>query len=83
VDANVTKRLPVSKCAMRKFDIETFNLKELNDMEVTEQYKVKISNRFAALENLGDNVYINRGTKSIRIKNFSHREFRLLNVGRT
>jgi len=29
-----------------------FNLKKLNDVEVKEIYEVKISNRFAALENL-------------------------------
>jgi uncharacterized metal-binding protein YceD (DUF177 family) len=33
---------------------------EPNDEEVKEQYQVKISNRFAALENLNDNVNINR-----------------------
>jgi hypothetical protein len=31
------------------FDIERFSLKKLNDVEVKEQYQVKISNRFAAL----------------------------------
>jgi hypothetical protein len=32
--------------------METFNLKELNEVEGEEQYLVEISNRFAALENL-------------------------------
>jgi hypothetical protein len=32
--------------------MEGFNLKKLNDVEVKEQYQVKISNRSAALENL-------------------------------
>jgi hypothetical protein len=31
-----------------------FNLKKLNDVEVKEEYQIKISNRFAALENLND-----------------------------
>jgi len=31
--------------------MERFNFKKLNDMEIKEQYQVKISNRFAALEN--------------------------------
>jgi hypothetical protein len=35
-------------------DIEKFNVKKLNDVEVKQQYQVKISNRFAALENLDD-----------------------------
>jgi len=42
------------------------NLKKLNDVEVKEQYQVKISNRFAALENLDDDVDINRAWESIR-----------------
>jgi hypothetical protein len=32
--------------------MERFNLKKLNDVEVKKQYQVKISNRFATLENL-------------------------------
>jgi hypothetical protein len=34
-------------------------------MEVKEQYQVKISNGFAALENLDDNVDIDRAWESI------------------
>jgi hypothetical protein len=34
--------------------MERFNFKKLNDMEVREKYEVKISDRFAALENLND-----------------------------
>jgi hypothetical protein len=34
--------------------MEKFNLKKLNYMEVKEQHKVKISNKFAALANLDD-----------------------------
>jgi len=54
--------------------MEVFNLKKLNDVEVKKQYQVKISNRFAALENLDDDddddddVDINRIWESI-IKN--------------
>jgi hypothetical protein len=33
--------------------MERFNLKKPNDVEVKVLYHVKISNRFAALENLG------------------------------
>jgi hypothetical protein len=35
-------------------------------VEVKERYQVKISNRSTALENLNDNVDINRAWKSIR-----------------
>jgi hypothetical protein len=37
-----------------KFDMERCSLKTLNDVEVREQYQVKISCNFAALENLDD-----------------------------
>jgi len=51
--------------------MERFNLKKLNDMEVKEQYQVKISNRFAVLRCLGgadnEDADINRARKSIRI----------------
>jgi hypothetical protein len=48
----VRQRLSVSKQPAQKFDMERFNLKKLNDDDVKEQYQVKISNRFAGLENL-------------------------------
>jgi hypothetical protein len=40
--------------------MERFNLKELNEVEGKEQYRVEISNRFAALETLDAEVVINR-----------------------
>jgi hypothetical protein len=36
--------------------MERFNLKKLNEVEGKEQCQVEISNRFAALENLDDDV---------------------------
>jgi hypothetical protein len=42
------------------------SFKKLNSMEVKEQYQIKISNRFAALGNLDDNVDISRTWESIR-----------------
>jgi hypothetical protein len=33
---------------MQKFDMERFNLKKLDEVEGKEQYRVEISNRFAA-----------------------------------
>jgi hypothetical protein len=56
----VRKRLSVSKQVLQKFDMERFNLKKLNDMEVKEEYQVKFSNRFEGFENLDDILDINR-----------------------
>jgi hypothetical protein len=39
---------------------------EINDVEVKEKYQVKMSNRFVALENFGDDVDIKRVWKNIR-----------------
>jgi hypothetical protein len=39
---------------------------KLNDMYVKEKYKVEISNRFAALENLDESLDINTALESIR-----------------
>jgi hypothetical protein len=47
-------------------DVERFNLKQLNEEEVKEQYQVTIKNKFAALENLNDNGDINRAWETIR-----------------
>jgi hypothetical protein len=46
--------------------MERFNLKKLNEVEGKEQYRVEISNRFAALENLDDDMVINTTWKTIR-----------------
>jgi hypothetical protein len=40
--------------------MERFNLKQLNEKELKEQYQVSIKNKFAALENLDDDWDINR-----------------------
>jgi hypothetical protein len=45
--------------------LERFNL-QLNELEGKEQYRVEISNRFAALENLDAEVNINRAWETIR-----------------
>jgi hypothetical protein len=46
--------------------MERFNLKKLKEVEVKEQYRVEISNRFAALEELDTEVDINRAWETIR-----------------
>ena len=42
----------VSKKAVEKLDVERFNLKKLNELEVGKQYQIKISKRSAASRNL-------------------------------
>jgi hypothetical protein len=39
--------------------MERFNLKKLNEVDGTGQYRVEVSNRFAALEHLDAEVNIN------------------------
>jgi hypothetical protein len=45
--------------------MERFNLK-LNEVEGKDQYRVEISNRFAALENLDTEVDVNNAWETIR-----------------
>jgi hypothetical protein len=45
VVAKVRERLAVSKHMVKKMDVETFNLKKLNEEEVKEQYQVTIKNK--------------------------------------
>jgi hypothetical protein len=66
VVAKVRERLAVSKHAAQKFDAEGFNLKKLSELEVSKQYRLKISNRVAALENLTVNEDINRAWENIK-----------------
>jgi hypothetical protein len=66
VAAKLRERLSVSKRVAQKFDMQRFDLRKLNDAEVKEQYHVKITNRFAALENFVDNVDMNRASENIR-----------------
>jgi hypothetical protein len=60
VVAKVREKLAISKQAAENFDGERFNLRKLNEPDVKEKYKMEITNRFAALENLGVNEDINR-----------------------
>jgi len=65
VFAKVQERLALSNQAAEKFDGERFNLWKL-DKPDRKQYKIEISNRFAALENLGDSKDINRAQENIK-----------------
>jgi hypothetical protein len=51
--------LEVSRQAAQIFDVERFNLRKLNELEVRKKYEIKISNRFAALEKLNDSEDVN------------------------
>ena len=46
----------MGKQATQRFDRQRFNLRKLNEAEVREQYQIEITNRFAAFENLNDDV---------------------------
>jgi len=63
---NVRENLAVNKQETQKFDGERFNLRKLNELEVRKQYQIKISNRFAALENLHYGKDINRAWQNIK-----------------
>ena len=49
-------RLAESKQAAQTFGGERFNVRKLNVLEVREQYQIEITNRFAALEKLSDDI---------------------------
>jgi hypothetical protein len=66
VAAKLRERISVSKRARQKFDLERFDLKKLDDVDVKEKYQVEISNRFATLESLNKSLDINHAWKSIR-----------------
>jgi hypothetical protein len=46
--------------------MEKFNFKNLNEAEGKEQFRVEVSNRFTALEDLGAGADINSAWKTIR-----------------
>jgi hypothetical protein len=66
VVAKVRERLAVNKQRSQRFNMERFNLKKLNDVEGREQFRVEVSNRFAALEDLDTEVEINSALETIR-----------------
>jgi hypothetical protein len=59
-------RLAVNKQRSQRLHMERFNLKKLNEVVVKEQYRVEVSNRFAALEEFGAEVEINSAWEIIR-----------------
>jgi hypothetical protein len=45
--------------------VKRFNLKKLKEVEGKEEYQVKFSKGFSALENLDEDMDINRASKKI------------------
>jgi hypothetical protein len=66
VVAKVRGRLAVNKQRSQRFHMERFNLKNLNEVEGKEQYRVEVSNRVAALEDLDAETEINSAWEIIR-----------------
>jgi hypothetical protein len=64
----VRERLAVYKQRSHRFDMERFHLKKSNEVEVKEQYRVEISNGFAALEDLDAAVNVLSACETIRDK---------------
>ena len=64
--AEVREGWIVSKKAVEKLDVERFNLKKLNELEVSKQYQIKISKRFAASQNLNYSKDIKQGLEHIK-----------------
>jgi hypothetical protein len=62
----VRERLAVSKRTTQTFDMKGFNLKKLDEVEGKEHYRVEILNRFAASENVDDDLDINRAWETIK-----------------
>jgi hypothetical protein len=65
IRAAVKEGLAVNRQRSQRFDIERFNLKKLNDVEGKEQFRVEISNRFTALEDLDTEVEFNSAWETV------------------
>jgi hypothetical protein len=64
--AKLWERISVSKRVRQNFDLERFDLKKLDDVEVKKKYQLEISKRFAPLESLDESFDINNAWESIR-----------------
>jgi len=61
VTAEVREGRLVSKKTVEKLEVQRFNLKKLNELEVRKQYQMKISKRFAASRNVNYSKDIKHG----------------------
>jgi hypothetical protein len=66
VVAKFRERLAVNKQRPHRFHVEGLNFKKLNKEQGKEKYRVEVSNRFAALEDLDAEVKINSASETIR-----------------
>jgi hypothetical protein len=66
VVAKVRESVAVCKQETQNFDVERFNFRKISEMEGRKQYKIKISNRFGALDNLNDCEDIKRAWENIK-----------------
>jgi hypothetical protein len=66
VVAQVGERLAVSKQTTHRFHVDRLSLKTLIEVKGKDQYRVEISNRFAALENLDTEIDVNRAWETIK-----------------
>jgi hypothetical protein len=64
--AKLKERLSVSKITRQNSNLEKYDLKSMDDVEVKEKYQVEISNRFTALEYLDENFDPNNALEIIR-----------------
>jgi hypothetical protein len=62
----VRERLAVNIQRSQRFEMERFNLKKINDVEGKKQFRVEVSNRFAALKDFDTEVEINSAWETIR-----------------
>ena len=60
VVAKIRERLAEIKDATQELDVERFNPRKVNGLLVRKRNQIKISNRFAAMENLNDSENITR-----------------------
>jgi hypothetical protein len=58
VVAKIKERLAAYKQGSHTFHMERFNIKKLNEVEVKDEYRIEVSNRFAALKVLDAEVEI-------------------------
>jgi hypothetical protein len=66
VVAKVRDRLAVNEQRSHRFHMERLNLKKLKEVEGKDQYRVEVSDRLAAIEDLDAGVEINSACETIR-----------------
>jgi hypothetical protein len=59
------ERISVSKRARQNCDLERFDLKKLDVVEVKEKYQIEVSNRFAALGSFDESFDINNAWECV------------------